>query len=82
MQVTLLTPEGKQFEGNAESILIPALDGSMGVLENHAAIISALGEGKLEIRQDKGMVAFSIRSGLVEVSNNQVNILSDFADAI
>ena len=82
MQVTLLTPEGKQFEGNAKSILIPALDGSMGVLENHAAIISALGEGKLEIRQDNGMVAFSIKSGLVEVSNNQVNILSDFADAI
>lgn len=82
MQVTLLTPEGKQFEGQAESILIPALDGSMGVLENHAAIISALGEGRLEIRQDKGMVAFSIKSGLVEVSNNQVNILSDFADAV
>jgi F-type H+-transporting ATPase subunit epsilon len=82
MQVTLLTPEGKQFEGTAESILIPALDGSMGVLENHAAIISALGEGRLEIRQDKGMVAFSIKSGLVEVSNNQVNILSDFANAI
>jgi F-type H+-transporting ATPase subunit epsilon len=82
MQVTLLTPEGKQFEGKAESILIPALDGSMGVLENHAAIISALGEGRLEIRQDKGMVTFSIKSGLVEVSNNQVNILSDFANAI
>lgn len=82
MNVTLLTPEGKQFEGEAVSILVPALDGQMGILENHAPVIAALGEGKLEVRQDANTVVYQVRSGLIEVQNNQVNILSDFATAV
>lgn len=82
MNVTLLTPEGKQFEGQAVSILVPALDGQMGILENHAPVIAALGEGVLEVRQDSQTVTYQIRSGLIEVQNNEVNILSDFATAV
>lgn len=82
MIVTLLTPEGKMFEGEASSILIPALDGQMGVLEDHAPVIAALGEGNLEVRQSSETVTFKVRSGLVEVQNNQVNILSDFASKV
>lgn len=79
MHVTLLTPEGKQFEGEAESILLPALDGKMGILENHAPVIAALGEGTLELRQEKSLITYKINSGLIEVQNNQINILSDSA---
>jgi F-type H+-transporting ATPase subunit epsilon len=79
MHVTLLTPEGKQFEGEAESILLPALDGKMGILENHAPVISALGEGTLELRLEKSLITYKINSGLIEVQNNQINILSDSA---
>ena len=60
MQLEIITPEMNVFSGEAEAVQFPGLDGSFQVLTNHSAIISALGEGRLEIRQDKGMVAFSI----------------------
>lgn len=82
MNVILLTPEGQQFEGEANSVLLPAIDGSMGILENHAPVIAALGEGNLEIRQESKTEVFKVRSGLVEVQNNKINILSDFASKI
>lgn len=82
MNVTLLTPEGIQFEGKATSILVPAIDGQMGVLENHAPVIAALGEGYLELRQESKTIAYQVRSGLIEVQNNEVAILSDFVSEL
>ena len=45
MQLDIITPEAKIFSGEAEAVQLPGLDGSFQVLENHAAIISALSKG-------------------------------------
>jgi len=45
MQLEIITPEAKIFSGNVDAVQFPGLDGSFQVLENHAAIISALSKG-------------------------------------
>jgi F-type H+-transporting ATPase subunit epsilon len=42
MQLEIITPEAKIFEGEVDAVQFPGLDGSFQVLNNHAAIISAL----------------------------------------
>ena len=49
MQVEIITPEAKVFEGEAEAVQFPGLDGSFQVLNGHAPIISALSEGKVKV---------------------------------
>lgn len=45
MHLEIITPEAKIFSGEAEAVQFPGLDGSFQVLDNHAAIISALAKG-------------------------------------
>ena len=45
MHLEIITPEAKIFSGEADSVQFPGLDGSFQVLDNHAAIISALAKG-------------------------------------
>ena len=45
--VSILTPEGKVFEGDVYSVSAPGALGSFGVLEGHAPMIAALGTGVL-----------------------------------
>ncbi|MCO4813503.1 MAG: F0F1 ATP synthase subunit epsilon [Flavobacteriales bacterium] len=45
MQLEIITPEAKIFSGEADAVQFPGLDGSFQVLDNHAAIISALVKG-------------------------------------
>lgn len=45
MQLEIITPEAKIFSGDVDAVQFPGLDGSFQVLENHAAIISALTKG-------------------------------------
>lgn len=49
MQLEIITPEVKIFEGEVDAVQFPGLDGSFQVLNNHAAIISALVAGDVKI---------------------------------
>ena len=78
MQLEIISPDKNIFSGHTTSIVVPAVDGLLGILENHAALISTLKEGKVEIKDEKGATkAFEIRGGVVEVLNNKVVILAD-----
>ena len=55
MQLDILTPERKLYSGEVTYVEMPGIDGYFGVLDNHAAMISALGAGKITVDQVKAI---------------------------
>ncbi|UTW67655.1 F0F1 ATP synthase subunit epsilon [bacterium SCSIO 12643] len=55
MQLDILTPERKLYSGEVTYVEMPGIDGYFGVLDDHAAMISALGAGKITVDQVKAM---------------------------
>jgi len=55
MQLDILTPEKKLYSGEVTYVEMPGIDGYFGVLDDHAAMISALGAGKITVDQVKAM---------------------------
>jgi F-type H+-transporting ATPase subunit epsilon len=82
MKLDILTPEGSIFSGEAYGVQMPGVTGSFEVLNRHAPMIAALGEGKLKVLQGSlnGPATFyTIQSGFVEVLNNNVTVLVEGA---
>lgn len=77
MTVEIVTPDKKIFEGEADGVQLPGLDGSFEVLNNHAPIIASLGTGTLKVRVGKDAQSFQINGGLVEMMNNKVIVLAE-----
>lgn len=77
MKVEIISPDKTIFEGEATSLRLPGKDGSFGVLNNHAPIISSLGEGSVMLNTDQGEKSFEINGGVVEVLHNKVIVLAD-----
>lgn len=78
MQVEIYSPDKKLFEGEAKSVMLPGADGSFGVLNKHAAIISALKKGQIKIHtSSEGEKVFDIKGGVAEVLNNKMIILAE-----
>lgn len=76
MNITVLTPDKKVFEGAITSVKVPGTDGEFQVLNNHAAIVSSLSNGKVKIRKADGSdMTFSIEKGFIEVLNNEISLL-------
>jgi F-type H+-transporting ATPase subunit epsilon len=78
-QVEILSPEGKICETTAQSLVAPAALGYMGILANHAPIITSLVPGEITVRSADGKaLAFRSRGGgFMEVSHNKAVLLVD-----
>ena len=78
MHLEIVTPDKKLFSGEAEIVSIPGNDGSLGILNNHAPLITTLRKGSIKITdKDKKVTEFPVNGGVVEVLKNQVIILAD-----
>ncbi|SDL65595.1 F-type H+-transporting ATPase subunit epsilon [Catalinimonas alkaloidigena] len=78
MYVEIITPDRRVYAGEATSVRFPGSDGSFEVLNNHAAMIAALGRGDVRILTDTGAEKhIHIDGGVVEVLRNQVSVLAE-----
>lgn len=76
MHLTVLTPDKEVFDGDITSVKVPGLTGQFEILKDHAAIVSALGEGQIRIIDAAGnRQVYSIEKGFVEVLRNEVSLL-------
>ena len=80
-QLSIVTPEKVVFEGQVVSLLVPGMEGYLGILSNHAPLITALQPGRIEFQDDQDKIQiFSVSGGFVEVSGNKATLLADTAE--
>ncbi|MEX1189412.1 MAG: ATP synthase F1 subunit epsilon [Bacteroidia bacterium] len=78
MQLEIITPDKKIFEDEVTSVVLPGIDGSFGILKQHAPMISALKKGKVKVIDNRSTRhQFDINGGVVEVLNNRVIVLAE-----
>ncbi len=86
LKVSVISPEALLFEGEAESVVAPAFDGEVGILENHAPMMTLLGNGVLRLGGGGGAGradgrSFNIEGGFLQVVDNNVRIVTERAAA-
>jgi F-type H+-transporting ATPase subunit epsilon len=79
LQISILTPERPFWNGQADEIILPTETGEMGVLKNHAPIITGLDVGAMLIRENQEWNSYAIMGGFALVKQNVVTILANEA---
>jgi len=77
MNLEIITPDTTIYQGEAELIQLPGIDGSFEIMNNHATLISALKKGKVKIKKSGKEEFFEINGGVIEVLENKVLILAE-----
>lgn len=75
MNIRVLTPDRVICSTTADEVVLPGLTGQVGVLEGHAALITALDTGLLRIKLDEKWTPIILCGGLAEIDQNQVTVL-------
>jgi F-type H+-transporting ATPase subunit epsilon len=76
MNLVVLSPEKEIFSGAVKSVQVPGTDGGFQLLEGHAAIVSSLREGTVNVVKSNGeKISFGVTGGFVECLNNEVSLL-------
>jgi F-type H+-transporting ATPase subunit epsilon len=81
LRVSVITPEATIFEGDADQVIAPAYNGSLGILRGHAPLMALLGTGTLRIDQGPKQTTYTVSGGFLQVVDNTVTVLSESATA-
>ena len=80
IQCDIITQERTVFSEPADYVSLPGTEGIMGILPNHAPLLTALTFGEVMVRKDGDEQYFAIGGGFAEVRPDQVIILADSAE--
>lgn len=75
----ILTPRKRIFSGEVTSLVAPGELGYLGILSNHAPLVTTLAPGKVTFRDPSGATRAlqSLGQGLLEVHHNAATLLAD-----
>lgn len=75
LQLTIVSPEKKLFEGEVKQVTLPGAMGSFTILPQHAPIVSSLTRGKLSYVTIEGTAQEQeIKGGFIEMNDNNVSV--------
>ena len=79
LHLDIVTPEKKIFSETVDNVYLPGADGEMGILPQHAGLVTALKPGELRYLHNGKVEKLAIGSGFAEVTQSKVIVLTDMA---
>ena len=80
INLEVITPERMVLREAVDEVVVPGLDGELGILPQHTPLISQLKTGILSYRLGNDKKQMHVSGGFVEVLPDRVSILSDIAE--
>jgi F-type H+-transporting ATPase subunit epsilon len=79
-ELTIVTPSGEAYRGEADGIVLPGSEGDFGVLPQHERFLTPLRIGTIEIQIGNETLHAAIADGFAEVTGDQVAVLVESCD--
>ena len=80
INVEIVTPERRVLLTQADSVVVPAADGELGILAEHTPLVAQLQPGEIRLRLGNDLQVFAVSGGFVEVQKNHVMVMAETAE--
>lgn len=77
LKLKVLSPEGSLLDVSTDSVRLPAIDGSLGVMPGHQPMLLALTAGEVIYRAGSDTKRLAIPGGLAQVDGQSITVLAD-----
>jgi F-type H+-transporting ATPase subunit epsilon len=79
LKLEIVTPEARIFSDEVDTVVLPGVEGELGILPAHAPLVTTLQCGELRISKSGKTTEMAVGEGLVEVTGAYARILTDMA---
>ncbi len=80
LQLEIVTPERLAYADEVDMVLVPGIEGELGILPHHSPLVSLLGIGELKIRKGGDEESFAIVGGFLQVRPDKVVVMAETAE--
>jgi F-type H+-transporting ATPase subunit epsilon len=79
LKLEIVTPEGRAYSDDVAMVVLPSIEGEIGVYPAHVPLMTQLLPGELRIVKDGKTTEMVVGSGFIEVTGDSVSVLTDSA---
>ena len=79
LKLEIVTPEGRAYSEDVTMVVLPAIEGEIGVYPAHVPLMTQLLPGELRIIKEGNTKELVVGSGFIEVTGESVSVLTDSA---
>ncbi|MGM9526554.1 MAG: F0F1 ATP synthase subunit epsilon [Peptococcaceae bacterium] len=80
LKLEVITPEQVALRDESTSVVVPGVDGELGIWPNHAPLLAGLKPGVVTYKTASGTEKLVVSGGFIEISNNVISILAPAAE--
>jgi F-type H+-transporting ATPase subunit epsilon len=80
LTLRVITPDRIVWDDTVQEVILPSSTGQLGILNNHAPLLTSLDIGVLRVRADKEWKSIAVMGGFAEVENNEIKVLVNTAE--
>ena len=75
----IVTPEARVYSDTVETVVIPTVEGEIGILPGHIPLLTQVGAGELRVLKNGKTELLAVGNGFVEIDGDKVSILAESA---
>jgi len=79
LKLEIVTPEGRAYSDDVAMVVLPSIEGEIGVYPAHVPLMTQLSPGELRITKDGKTTEFVVGTVFIEVTGDSVSVLTDSA---
>ena len=79
LKLEIVTPEGRAYSDDVAMVVLPSIEGEIGVYPAHVPLMTQLSPGELRIVKDGKTTELVVGTGFIEVTGESVSVLTDSA---
>ncbi len=80
LRLEIVTAERPVYSDDVDMVVAPGIEGQLGILPNHAPLLTILQPGEIFLRKDGEEISIAVSGGFLEVRSNRVIVLADTAE--
>ena len=79
LRLEITTPDSKVYSDDVDMVVVPGVEGELGILPKHIPLLTAIKPGELKVTKNGQNTYLAVGEGFVEVTQESVSVLTDMA---
>jgi F-type H+-transporting ATPase subunit epsilon len=79
LRLEIVTPESKAYSEDVEMVVLPGMDGELGVYPQHVPVLTTLKPGELRVFKSGQETSLAVGEGFAEITGDSISVLTDMA---
>ena len=79
LTLEIVTPEAKVYSDTIDSVVVPTIEGEIGVLPGHIPLLTQVADGELRVTKGATTLWLAIGGGFAQIDSDRVRVLAEHA---